>query len=97
MKFQNELSFLITNQFHFTPELFFADGLAVRIKAQNGLVHHAEGLLEGLLKVAPDAHHLAHALHAAPDLGAHPAELAQVPPQQPSSFLTQNSLDSGQF
>jgi hypothetical protein len=61
------------------PQFFLADWLALRIKAQHGFVDHPQGLLEGLLEVTPDAHDLAHTLHAAANLGAHPAELAQVP------------------
>ncbi len=61
------------------PQFFLADWLPLRVKAQHGFVDHPQGLLEGLLEVAPDAHDLAHTLHAAPNLGAHPAKLAQVP------------------
>ena len=45
--------------------------LDVGIEAVHVLVDHAQRLLEGLLEAAPDRHHLAHALHRAPDLTSH--------------------------
>jgi hypothetical protein len=61
------------------PQFFLADWLTLRVKAQHRFVDHPQGLLEGLFEVPADAHDLAHTLHAAAYLGAHPAELAQVP------------------
>ena len=52
---------------------------AIWIKSQTAFVHHPQCLLQSLLKLPSNGHHLSHTLHTAANAGVHVGELGQIP------------------
>ena len=62
-------------------------------KAVCPLTYHPETLLQRLLEVAADGHHLSDALHARTEFARHAVELAQVPTRNLADHIVQRRLE----
>ena len=63
--------------------------------AVHSLSNHAQTLLDSLLEVATDGHHLSDRLHGAAQLLVHTAELAQIPARNLTDHIVEGRLKEG--
>ncbi len=67
--------------------------LLVVDKTVHALPYHAEALLDCLLEIAADGHHLTHRLHAGLELATHFAELAEIPARNLAHHIVKRRLE----
>ena len=69
--------------------------LLVAHKAVHALSNHAQSLLNGLFKSAPDGHHFAHGFHRTTQFAVDSAELAQVPAWDFADHIVECRFEEG--
>ena len=64
-------------------------------KAVHALSNHAQSLLNGLFKSAPDGHHFAHGFHRTAQFAVDSAELAQIPAWDFADHIVECGFEEG--